>query len=284
MRETVLDLIVNNKYVSDNDRASNNFYDIEILSNSGNISMNEEWYEYSSGSHFWFKWRLMAMFKQIGQLKIPINKKLKVLEVGCGSGNLRQSIEAITNWNVDAADLNMKALSNIVPGRGKTICYNIFDENELLIESYDVVILYDVLEHIENTKPFIESLIKHLKPNGHLLINVPSLNILFSIYDKKMGHFRRYNKKSLINEFKDVNLKIIDTRYWGFFMLPLLIIRTILMFILIKKENKIIKYGFKPPNVYFNKIFNTIARVEIMLLSKPILGTSLLLVGKKSYE
>ena len=258
-----------------------NFQNIQIISEINNISMGDEWYEIAVDSHFWCEWRLMAMLKQLNQLNIPINKNLKALEVGCGTGILRKNIESNTNWNVDAADLNINALSKVQSGRGKTILYDIFDENEFLIKSYDVVILYDVLEHIKNTKPFIDSLIKHLKPNGYLLINVPALNILFSIYDKKMGHYRRYNKKSLANEFKEVNLKILDTRYWGLLMLPLLILRSGLMVFMKKDESEIIEYGFKPPNDFINRIFLVIARLETIFLSKPFLGTSLLLTGQK---
>ena len=46
-------------------------------------------------------------------------------------------------------------------------------------------------------------------------------------------------------------------------------------------DEKIIKKGFKPPNQMVNKIFKIIAKYETMLFSKPILGTSLLLVAQK---
>jgi 2-polyprenyl-3-methyl-5-hydroxy-6-metoxy-1,4-benzoquinol methylase len=257
---------------------------IETISKIRNISMDDDWYEIADSSHFWLEWRLLAMIKQANNLKIPLNKNLKVLEVGCGTGTLRKSIEAKTNWDIDAADLNINALSVVDPGRGKILLYDIFDENESFIESYDIVILYDVLEHIEKTRPFIDSLLKHLKPNGYLLINVPAINSLYSVYDEKIGHFRRYNKKSLINEFKDKNLNILDIRYWGLLMLPLLVIRYGLMIFNKKNDSEIVKKGFKPPSQFINKIFRILAKLETMVFNKPILGTSLLLVGQKQYE
>tara|TARA_B100000315_G_scaffold256504_1_gene302573 strand:+ start:2722 stop:3549 length:828 start_codon:yes stop_codon:yes gene_type:complete len=274
-------LIAKIKYTTDSSINPTNFQNIQIISEVNNISMGDEWYEIAVDSHFWCEWRLRAMLKQVNQLNISIYKKLKVLDVGCGTAILRKNIESNTNWIVDAVDLNMDALSKVLPGRGRTMLYNIFDENDSLIELYDIVILFDVLEHINNTKPFLISLLKHLKPGGTYLINVPSLHFFYSTYDKKMGHFRRYNKKTLINEFNGFKVKLIDTRYWGFCLLPLLVIRSMVMFFMKNDEDKIIKRGFKPPNSMINRILQSIMRLETLIISKPPLGTSLLLAGKK---
>jgi len=246
--------------------------------------MEDEWYDIAVNTHFWLKWRLYALLKQIRQLGIPSNNKLRVLEVGCGIGELRNSIEMSTEWNVDAADLNLDALTKAKPGRGKTLLYDIFDESASLVNSYDIIILFDVLEHIENTKPFIVSLLKHLKPNGHLLINVPAFNMLFSAYDKKMGHFRRYNRKALINEFRKSNLKILDTRYWGLTLFPILVLRTCILHCIKYREETIVKRGFQPPSNWVNEGFKFIARIETNLIYSPPFGTSLLLVGQKNTE
>ena len=58
-----------------------------------------------------------------------------------------------------------------------------------------MVVLFDVLEHIPDTQPFLSSVIRHIKLNGFLLINVPALQTLYSKYDETVGHVRRYNKR-----------------------------------------------------------------------------------------
>lgn len=254
---------------------------VEMISYINNVSMEDEWYDIAVESHFWLEWRLKAMIKLVTQLEIALDKELKVLEVGCGTGTLRKEIESKTNWIVDATDLNINALSHVSSGRGRTMFYDIFDECSSLIELYDVVILFDVLEHINNTKPFLDALLSHLKPGGFLLINVPALQFFYSVYDQKMGHFRRYNKKTLIHEFNGFKLNVLDIRYWGFCMLPLLALRSITMFFLKKDQSEIVKRGFKPPNYYINRILLVIMRLEVRIFSKPPLGTSLLLAGKK---
>jgi len=257
------------------------FKKFEIISKPCNVLMEDEWYEIADDSHFWLEWRFSAMIKQINEVGIPLYKEIKALEVGCGIGILRNRLESKSKWIIDAIDLNQKALIKAKPGRGRTILYNVFDECDSLLEAYDVVILYDVIEHIKDTKSFLNSVLKHLKVGGFLMVDVPALQALFSLYDKVLGHFRRYNIKTLTNEFRGLNIKIIDIRYWGLFLLPLLILRKIIMFF-IKKDNKVItQTGFKPPSIFINKILHVLMRVETRFLNKPFLGTSLLMISRK---
>ena len=121
---------------------------INYISKVENVSMDDEWYEIAESSHFWFDWRLNAFLKQVEFLGLSKNHPYKVIEIGCGEGVLRKSIEEKTNWIVDAADLNISALEKVSPGKGKILLYNIFDEDDSLVGSYDIIILFDVLEHI----------------------------------------------------------------------------------------------------------------------------------------
>lgn len=269
-----------NKY----QHGSSKYKQVEIISKVNNVSMANEWYEFAGESHFWIEWRLEAMLKQIKQLNIPIDKKLKVFEVGCGTGTLRASLESVTKWTIDAADLNMNALLSAKSCRGRTILYDIFDENSSFIEAYDIVILFDVLEHIHNTRPFLASVLRHLKQEGLLLVNVPALQSFYSVYDHLMGHYRRYNKKSLAKEFDDFDLQIEDMRYWGFCMLPLLVARKFVMMLLKQSKSNTIKMGFNFPrsiSSFCNFGIRLIMRLETISLKCPPVGTSLLMVGHK---
>jgi 2-polyprenyl-3-methyl-5-hydroxy-6-metoxy-1,4-benzoquinol methylase len=43
---------------------------------------------------------------------------------------------------------------------------DICEEREPFVEAYDIAVLFDVLEHIPHTQPFLSSVIRHIKPNG----------------------------------------------------------------------------------------------------------------------
>lgn len=220
------------------------------------------------------------MLRQLKQVGVPLQKKLKVLDVGCGRGVLGAQVEGFSNWTIDGADLNLDALSKAKPGRGKKLLYNVCEEREPFIEAYDIVILFDVLEHINNTRPFLSSVLRHIKPGGLLLLNVPALRAFFSAYDKLVGHMRRYNKKTLAEEFNGFNLEIVDMRYWGLTMVALLAIRKLMMSA-VRPNTQTVKWGFDPRSTFVHNVLRGMMHAETAAFSKAPVGSSLLMVGAK---
>jgi SAM-dependent methyltransferase len=64
-------------------------------------------------------------------------------------------------------------------------------------ELYDTILYVDVLEHIEGDRAEAALAFRHLAPGGHLIILSPAHPFLFTPFDKAIGHWRRYTKKSL---------------------------------------------------------------------------------------
>ena len=63
--------------------------------------------------------------------------------------------------------------------------------------SMDIIFYIDVLEHIENDRLEVELINSKLKVGGYLCILVPAHQFLYSNFDKAIGHYRRYNKRTL---------------------------------------------------------------------------------------
>lgn len=255
---------------------------VEVISTSPSQTFAGEWYEFATESHFWFQWRLAVLLRSLKRLGLSLEEKLNVLEVGCGTGALRDQLESATNWTVHGTDLDKSALLRVKPARGRTMYYDITEEREPYLEAYDIVILFDVLEHIQDTRPFLNSLLRHLKPQGLLLINVPALQNLYSNYDEIVGHVRRYDKKTLSEEFRSLNLKIEELCYWGFSLVPVLALRKLVLGMFAKQtQARKIECGINPPTPLIHGILRMIMRVETGVLTKPPIGTSLLMVGRK---
>ena len=240
------------------------------------VSMADEWYDITDKNHFWMLWRYHVVEKYLST--IPRLKTLNILEIGCGNGINMQLFEHNMQVVVDGCDVNEFALDKIPEVKGKKILYDIYDQYPAMINKYDVIILFDVLEHIKDDDGFLKIAVKHLKSSGIVLINVPAHKTLFSRYDKIMGHERRYSKKSLIKLLEKNKIKIDYVQYWGFFMVPILYLRKILL-IFVRK--KMVKVGFQPPHRNFNVFFKLIMRFELWLFNKSPTGTSLFVVGKK---
>jgi hypothetical protein len=77
---------------------------------------------------------------------------------------------------------------------------------------FDTILYLDVIEHIEDAKAELHRAVDLLEPGGHLLIVVPAFNFLYSPFDKAIGHFRRYDRKILVNEMP-VRMERLTTRY-----------------------------------------------------------------------
>jgi len=78
---------------------------------------------------------------------------------------------------------------------------------------FDTIIYIHVLEHIKEDKKALDYSYEFLKPKGKILVEVPALPCLFSVHDKMLGHYRRYNKKMLRDIADPGKFKIIKLWY-----------------------------------------------------------------------
>jgi len=253
---------------------------VELLSPPQDPAFPEEWYELSAPDHFWFEWRLRAFLRQARCLGLSVDGPLRALDVGAGSGVLRDQIEARAGWTVDIADVSARALARARPGRGRVLCYDVLEPAAALLGRYDVVLLFDVLEHIASPRPFVQAVSRHLRPGGHLFVNVPAGQWLFGPYDVAAGHVRRYDRASLTAELATSDLDLRDLRYWGLSLVPLLFARKLLVRSAASSDD-CVRRGFAPPGRLVHALLHAALRAETSVLARPVLGTSLLLAGRR---
>ncbi len=72
-------------------------------------------------------------------------------------------------------------------------------ESAELLKLFDAIIYIDVLEHIEDDQSEVQRAAKLLKPNGVLIVLSPAHQFLYSEFDRRIGHFRRYSRKALVD-------------------------------------------------------------------------------------
>lgn len=81
-------------------------------------------------------------------------------------------------------------------------------------ESRDAAVLVNVLEHIEDDVAALRDLYRILAPGGRLLLFVPALPALYSEFDRRVGHFRRYRLKPLRHAVASSGFEIVVGRYF----------------------------------------------------------------------
>jgi len=187
-------------------------------------------------------------------------------------------VEAATAWTVDLVELNRAALEAAAPGRGRRLYYDVRDQVPELVGAYDAAILFDVIEHLEDPQPLLAAVRRHLRPDGVLLVNVPALQGLFSAFDVASGHFRRYDRPSLRGELAAGLWQLVDQRFWGLCLVPLLAARKVL---LREPTAETIHRGFGPPSPVVHGGLRALMKAEMAVVARPPVGASLLMVARR---
>jgi Methyltransferase domain len=65
-------------------------------------------------------------------------------------------------------------------------------------EVFDTALYIDVLEHIPDDVGEIAAVAKHIRSSGHIIVLSPAHQLLYSPFDRAIGHQRRYNRVSLL--------------------------------------------------------------------------------------
>ena len=195
------------------------------------------------------------------------NKSFSVLDFGAGIGTLAEIFYKKTSIKPECFEICKKS-QKILTQKGFKL------QNEFLNEEkYDLIFSSNVLEHIECDFETVADLKKMLKKDGHLIIFVPAFNFLFTEFDVKIGHFRRYNVE-MLKKICDQN--DLDVENISFFDSVGFIILLIIKFLTRDSCKKITAKNL----IFYDKI---IVRINIILdlIFKKICGKNIILIARK---
>ncbi|MGD2080511.1 MAG: class I SAM-dependent methyltransferase [Nitrospirota bacterium] len=162
----------------------------------------------ASSDFFWFRGKRGLIKVLLG--KAGVRKSSRILNVGAGTGDDLSVLRAF--GEVFVVDVLSEAL-DMVP-EGVAAEKKVGDASELDYPEgfFDVVVAFDLLEHVEEDAKAVGEIYRVLKPGGKFLFTVPAFNFLFSEHDRRLGHFRRYSKKSLSQLLGDFDS--VKMGYW----------------------------------------------------------------------
>src|SRR5229473_5190398 len=243
---------------------------LTYLSSPAEVSMADWWFGIATIDHFWIQRRFDVLRRLAGSL-IPIAGE--IAEIGCGHGLLQRQIEETYGREVTGFDLNEFALKQSLARLSNIFCYDIQQQDSSLRERFDLVFLFDVLEHMADEDRFLRALLFHLAPGGKLVVNVPAGDWAYSAYDDAAGHVRRYSIRSLQVAAARNHLRVAKWTYWGLPLVQTLLLRR---FWLLGKRGKdqIISAGFSPRTKALNRLLSLVAKCEP--IPQRLLGTSIM--------
>lgn len=161
--------------------------------------------------------RTISLKKKLKLINSYASENKNLLDVGCGTGDFLQTAKQ-NNWNISGIEPNEQArkIAN------KKTDNSIFDSEHILNfkeNSFDVITLWHVLEHLPNLETHIALFKKLLKPNGTLIIAVPNYKsydakhyeIFWAAYDVPR-HLWHFDKASISKLVAKQSMKVIKVR------------------------------------------------------------------------
>jgi SAM-dependent methyltransferase len=146
----------------------------------------------------------------------------RVLEVGCGTGNLTHyiatdgkdvtGIELVTRF-VKAfedrfADQTFKHTPRVI--RGTLADMAVPTEASAY---FDSVVSFNVLEHIDDHVLALSDMKDQVHPGGNVIVFAPGSPFAFGELDEALGHYRRYTPASMKQAMEQAGLQWVDGRY-----------------------------------------------------------------------
>lgn len=130
-----------------------------------------------------------------------------ILEIGSGIGNISQFfIKENKSFFMSDIRLNYR---NYIKNKFELEDKRVFDidisdldfrnKHSNLLGKFDSVFCLNVVEHIKDDNLSIDNMMQLLKVGGKLTVLVPAYHSLYNDLDITLNHFRRYNKKSILN-------------------------------------------------------------------------------------
>lgn len=231
--------------------------------------------------HWWFSGRRAILSKIIERMDLPQNSRL--LEVGCGTGGNLQMLARFGEVSALEMDANARAIAS-----KKT--NNLYDiragccPNEIPFhdQHFDLICMFDVLEHIDQDTETLIAIKQLLKKNGRILVTVPAYQWLWGGHDEFLYHKRRYSATQLRKKIVAAGLRPVKISYFNTILFPLAAI--------VRLKDKLLgnlsATGTSVPPTFINKFFRALFGTERFLLERFNLpfGVSLLCVIKAADE
>jgi len=132
-----------------------------------------------------------------------------LLDVGCGFGEVLSGIpDAYRLHGMDYSDSNVRVAQKILKDSAEVKRGSIY-EIPYETASQDVCLCLEVIEHIDDDARAIREIVRVLKPGGILITAVPS-TYYWPQYEKLIGHFRHYTRRSFEDLLRGAGLVVTD--------------------------------------------------------------------------
>ena len=161
----------------------------------------------ADASHWWFRCKGSFVADAIRRRRPPQSPDARLIDIGGGAGG----VTAIVGWPRDrlvVLDGSPLLAATALRRYGTSAVAGRVDQLPVGAGSFEVALLLDVIEHLEDPVATLREARRILAPEGLLVVNVPAHPRLWSGADEALGHVRRYTRPLLVQHLQDAGFEV----------------------------------------------------------------------------
>ncbi len=164
------------------------------------------------GDHWYLRSKAVALERYVGRTGY-----WRILDVGAGSGFFSRHLLGRSDA-VEATCVDIGYAGDSEEALGSK---RIHFKKDCADEDADLVLLMDVLEHVDDDVGLLSEYTRRVPAGARFLITVPAFQFLWSDHDVYLGHRRRYTRAHLLRVVEAAGLNVVRSSYYFGFVLPM---------------------------------------------------------------
>lgn len=179
--------------------------------------------------HFWYRGRrrfLLHAVRKWAVPRFPRDSVPRVIDLGAGGGGWIRHLAESSPWSgaewaiADSSAGSLRSAAGSLPAHAGRYHADVLDLQ--WSDRWDCAFLLDVLEHLPDHEGALREIARAVAPGGLLFVTVPAMQAFWSYVDEVGHHRRRYHVADFAPLARDTGWRLLDCRYFMFFLSPLL--------------------------------------------------------------